>query len=165
MEYPHWLMIAGAVLVVLGFVGLLVFRQREDAEAEIKETANGNEQGRSELEDEPVPTQETNRTAKLAEQARERWTRSERDKIRWAWAARQPEPAGFDFVDNQTPRHEVCFRKNFERAGIRSNDLYILTHPEVRDVVAGRFDQILDAFDKASLHEASTPPEAVSARP
>jgi hypothetical protein len=46
-----------------------------------------------------------------------------------------------------------------------SNDLYILTHPEVRDVVAGRFDQILAAFDKASLHEASTPPEAVSARP
>ena len=50
-------------------------------------------------------------------------------------------------------------------AGIRSNDLYILTHPEVRDVVAGRFDQILAAFDKASLHESSTPPEAVSARP
>ena len=50
-------------------------------------------------------------------------------------------------------------------AGIRSNDLYILTHPEVREVVAGRFDQILAAFDKASLHEASTPPEAVSACP
>jgi type VI protein secretion system component VasK len=82
MEYPHWLMIAGAVLVVLGFAGLLVFRQRKDDEAEIKETANGNEQGRSELEVEPVQTQETNRTAKLAEQARERWTRSERDKIR-----------------------------------------------------------------------------------
>jgi hypothetical protein len=28
----------------------------------------------------------------------------------------------------------------------------------VRDVVAGRFDQILAAFDKASL-EASTPPK------
>ncbi|TYL87024.1 SDR family NAD(P)-dependent oxidoreductase [Bradyrhizobium cytisi] len=50
-------------------------------------------------------------------------------------------------------------------AAIRSNDLYILTHPEMHDVVAGRFDQILAAFDKASLHEASTPPEAVSARP
>ena len=82
MEYPHWLMIAGAVLVVLGFVGQLIFRQREDAAAETNETANGNEQGRSELEDEPVQTQETNRTAKLAEQARERWTRTERDKIR-----------------------------------------------------------------------------------
>jgi hypothetical protein len=22
MEYPHWLMVAGAVLVVLGFIGL-----------------------------------------------------------------------------------------------------------------------------------------------
>jgi len=48
-------------------------------------------------------------------------------------------------------------------AGIRSNDLYILTHPELRDVVAGRFDQILAAFDKASFYEASAP-EAVSAR-
>jgi NAD(P)-dependent dehydrogenase (short-subunit alcohol dehydrogenase family) len=49
-------------------------------------------------------------------------------------------------------------------AGIRSNDLYILTHPELRDVVAGRFDQILAAFDKASFHEASAPSEAVPAR-
>jgi NAD(P)-dependent dehydrogenase (short-subunit alcohol dehydrogenase family) len=49
-------------------------------------------------------------------------------------------------------------------AGIRRNDLYILTHPEVRDVVAGRFDQILSAFDNASLLEASADPEAVSAR-
>ena len=29
MEYPHWLMVAGAVLVVLGFVGL-VFRQNRN---------------------------------------------------------------------------------------------------------------------------------------
>jgi hypothetical protein len=27
MEYPHWLMVAGAVLVVLGFIGF-VFRNR-----------------------------------------------------------------------------------------------------------------------------------------
>jgi hypothetical protein len=43
-------MIAGAVLVMLGFVGQLVFRQRDDAEAEIKETANGNEQWRSNMQ-------------------------------------------------------------------------------------------------------------------
>ncbi|WP_439368067.1 hypothetical protein [Bradyrhizobium sp. DASA03120] len=49
-------------------------------------------------------------------------------------------------------------------AGIQSYDLYILTHPEVRDVVAGGFNQILTAFDKASLHEPSAPPEAISAR-
>ena len=38
-----------------------------------------------------------------------------------------------------------------------------LTHPEVRDVVAGRFDQIMAAFDKASLHQSATPPEAAAA--
>jgi hypothetical protein len=31
MQYPHWLMAAGAILVVLGFVGL-AFRQRRDTE-------------------------------------------------------------------------------------------------------------------------------------
>ena len=31
MEYPHWLMVAGAVLVVLGFVGF-AFRQNRNAE-------------------------------------------------------------------------------------------------------------------------------------
>jgi hypothetical protein len=29
MQYPHWLMVAGAVLVVLGFVGF-AFRQKPD---------------------------------------------------------------------------------------------------------------------------------------
>jgi hypothetical protein len=31
MQYPHWLMVAGAVLVVLGFVGF-TFRQKPDHE-------------------------------------------------------------------------------------------------------------------------------------
>jgi len=48
MGYPHWLIVAGAVLLVLGFIGL-AFRQRKDAEAKLKEMANGNEQGRSDL--------------------------------------------------------------------------------------------------------------------
>ena len=73
MEYPHWLIIAGVVLLVLGFVGLafvgFAFRQN-DAEAE--ETANGNEQARSEFQAEPAQTQAANRKAKLAEQTRER---------------------------------------------------------------------------------------------
>jgi hypothetical protein len=30
MQYPHWLMVAGGVLVVVGFIGL-VFRQNRDA--------------------------------------------------------------------------------------------------------------------------------------
>jgi hypothetical protein len=31
MEYPHWMMVAGAVLVVLGFIGF-AFRQKPDHE-------------------------------------------------------------------------------------------------------------------------------------
>ena len=48
-------------------------------------------------------------------------------------------------------------------AGIADNDLYILTHPELRDVIAGRFDRILAAFDKAALLETA-PPEVIAAR-
>jgi hypothetical protein len=31
MEYPHWLMVAGAVLVAIGFIGL-AFRRNRDVE-------------------------------------------------------------------------------------------------------------------------------------
>ena len=43
MEYPHWLIVAGALLLMLGFVGLAL-RQR-GVEAEIIEMASGHEQG------------------------------------------------------------------------------------------------------------------------
>ena len=56
MEYPHWLIVAGAVLLVLGFIGL-AFRQRKGAEAKLNEGANGNEQGRSEFDAELAQTQ------------------------------------------------------------------------------------------------------------
>ena len=71
MEYPHWLIIAGVVLLVLGFIGL-AFRQRKDAVAKLQEMANGNEQGRSDLA-ELAQTQAANRKAKLAEQTKGRW--------------------------------------------------------------------------------------------
>jgi hypothetical protein len=32
MEYPHWLMVAGAVLVVIGVIGLAFRRNRQDVE-------------------------------------------------------------------------------------------------------------------------------------
>jgi flagellar biosynthesis/type III secretory pathway M-ring protein FliF/YscJ len=76
MEYPHWLILAGAVLLVLGFIGLAL-RQRKGAEAKLKE-ANGNEQGRSESEAELAQTQAANRKAKLAEQTRQRWANKDR---------------------------------------------------------------------------------------
>jgi hypothetical protein len=43
IQYPHWLLVAGAVLVVLGFIGL-AFQRNRNAEpgGEPKETqANG----------------------------------------------------------------------------------------------------------------------------
>jgi len=30
MEYPHWLMVAGAVLVMVGLIGSFAFRRRPD---------------------------------------------------------------------------------------------------------------------------------------
>jgi len=64
-------MVAGAVLLMLGFIGL-AFGKRTGDEA-IKEIANENEQGRFEFEAEPTQTQAANRKAMLAEQTRERW--------------------------------------------------------------------------------------------
>ena len=77
MEYPHWLIVAGAVLLVLGFIGL-AFCQRKGAEAKLNERANGNERGPSEFEAELAQTQATNRKTKLAEQTRQRWTDKDR---------------------------------------------------------------------------------------
>jgi hypothetical protein len=45
MQYPHWLMVAGAVLVVLGFGGF-AFRQNRNIELDDKPTemeTNGKE--------------------------------------------------------------------------------------------------------------------------
>jgi hypothetical protein len=48
MEYPHWLLVAGVVLVVLGFIGLAL-RQKRDVELDHEQTevkANGKRDGR-----------------------------------------------------------------------------------------------------------------------
>jgi hypothetical protein len=45
MQYPHWLMVTGAVLVVLGFIGF-AFRQNSNVEPDHEPTeteANGKE--------------------------------------------------------------------------------------------------------------------------
>jgi hypothetical protein len=76
MEYPHWLIVAGAVLLVLGFMGMAL-RQRV-AQAELKEMASEDERGRSESESEPAHTQAANRKAKLEEQKRDRWANKDR---------------------------------------------------------------------------------------
>ena len=45
MGYPHWLIVAGAVLLVLGFIGMAL-RQRA-AQAELKEMATEDVEGPS----------------------------------------------------------------------------------------------------------------------
>ena len=64
MEYPHWLIVAGAILVVLGLVGL-AFRRRP-APLEPTEVLKQP----SEFEREIA---QANRKAKLAEQTKGRW--------------------------------------------------------------------------------------------
>ncbi len=78
MEYPHWLIVAGTVLLVFGFIGL-AFRKR--AEAKPQETASGNEQRWSEFEAELTQTQAANRKAMLAEQKRERWATAKSEEF------------------------------------------------------------------------------------
>ena len=69
MQYPHGMLVAGASLVVLGFVGL-AFPQRL-ALVESTEVANGYEQRRYKFEAEI--TQANRKAAKLPEQTRSRW--------------------------------------------------------------------------------------------
>ena len=76
IEYPHWLIVAGAVLLILGFVGF-VLRQR-GAEAELTDMASGLEQGRSSSEAELAQTQAADRKPKLEEQKRDRWANKDR---------------------------------------------------------------------------------------
>jgi parvulin-like peptidyl-prolyl isomerase len=73
MGYPHWLIIAGVVLLVLGFIGIAL-RQRA-AQAELDEIATGDEEERFEAEAELAQTQAANRKARLEEQKRDRWAK------------------------------------------------------------------------------------------
>ena len=82
MGYPHWLIVAGAVLLVLGFIGL-AFRQRQNAEANLKEMANG-KQGRPDLA-ELAQTQTADRKAKLADETRQRWATKDRETSEEPW--------------------------------------------------------------------------------
>ena len=75
MKYPHWLIVAGTVLLVFGFIGLAF---RKGAEAKSPEMASGNERRWSEFEAELTQTQAANRKAKLAEQKREEWANKNR---------------------------------------------------------------------------------------
>jgi hypothetical protein len=62
MEYPHWLIIAGAILLIVGFVGL-AWRQRA-VEADLDDI----DQEPYEPEAEVAQTLEADRKSKLEEQ-------------------------------------------------------------------------------------------------
>ena len=72
MEYPHWLIVAGVLLLVLGFVGLALFQR--GVEAELRDTAS--DQGPSEPE--LAETQGVDRKARLEEQKGDRWADKDR---------------------------------------------------------------------------------------
>jgi hypothetical protein len=75
MEYPHWLMVAGAVLLVLGFIGMAL--RQSVAQDEFKEMATGAEEEQSESEAELAQTQAADRKERLAEQRTERWDKKD----------------------------------------------------------------------------------------
>ena len=73
MGYPHWLIIAGAILLMLGLVGLAL-RQRS-VEADPNDMTNDQEP--SEPEADLTPAEVYERAAK--EQRKARWAERERD--------------------------------------------------------------------------------------
>jgi hypothetical protein len=76
VQYPHWLIVAGAFLLLLGFIGL-AFRQRV-AEPEIEEEISPEDQHVSPLPPiELALEREENRKSKLAKQAKTRWASEE----------------------------------------------------------------------------------------
>ena len=76
MEYPHWLIVAGATLVVFGIIGL-AFRQRL---APLGPTEVPKRQSDFETQ-----ITQANRKAKLAEQTRQRWADKDRGTKEEPW--------------------------------------------------------------------------------
>jgi hypothetical protein len=73
MEYPHWLIVAGAILLMLGLVGLAL--RPQSVEANPSDMTNDHEP--SEPETDQTPAEVYERTAK--EKRRARWAVRERD--------------------------------------------------------------------------------------
>ena len=43
---------------------------------------------------------------------------------------------------------------NSRKEAVKANELYVLTHPEFKAIVAARFERILAAFDSAAHSQA-----------
>jgi len=72
MEYPHWLMVAGAVLVVAGFIGL-AFRQNRTVEPDHEPTGNEGEEEKTERKLEPSRPPFPSRPTEFPRQAPPSW--------------------------------------------------------------------------------------------
>ena len=73
MEYPHWLIIAGTILLILGFVGPAFCQSA--VEAEVDDMAS---ERPSEPEAELAQARDADRKSKLEEQKRDRWADKDR---------------------------------------------------------------------------------------
>jgi hypothetical protein len=76
MEYPHWLIVAGAVLLALGLAGLAL-RQRGNENDD--DMVSEHEQGWSDSETELAQTQAADRKAEREQRKRDRWANNDRD--------------------------------------------------------------------------------------
>ena len=74
MEYPHWLIIAGAILLMLGLVGLAL--RLRSVEADLNDMTNDQEP--SEPETDLTPAEVYERAAK--EKRRTRWAEREHEE-------------------------------------------------------------------------------------
>lgn len=74
MEYPHWLIIAGAILLMLGLVGFALRQRRVEADPP---DVTSDQEPSSEPEADLTPAEVYERTAK--EKRRARWAERERE--------------------------------------------------------------------------------------
>ena len=76
-----------------------------------------------------------------------------------------PPPA--EFLERAKHQPYMSYVEAGERvlAGVRRNDLFILTHPEFRDGVRDRFDTTLAAFPDEPLDTEPAPPRDPVPRP
>jgi hypothetical protein len=77
MEYPYWLMIAGAVLLMLGFVGLV--RSQRIVEVDAGHTDSASDHEPSEPEAELSEVDAYHRIAK--EKRKARWVEAQREEL------------------------------------------------------------------------------------
>ena len=74
MQYPEWLIVTGATLVLLGFIGLAIFGKKvteTDLDEEVLFGEGDQEPPKSQIE--LALEQQENRKAKLSQQAKTRW--------------------------------------------------------------------------------------------